>query len=59
MAEENLGEGEVGEGRRVEEGEGRQGSKWKKMLNHDCNKKEPERRRAIRPAAVIRFHLNP
>ena len=43
-------------------GGGRQ-SKWKEMLDHDCNKKaaekEPERRRAIRPAAVIRFHLNP
>lgn len=44
-------------------GEGRGGkarqSEWKEMLDHDCNKKEPERRRAIRPAAVIRFHLNP
>lgn len=33
------------------------------MLHHDCNKKEeekkPERRRAIRPGTVIRFHLNP
>lgn len=33
--------------------------KWKKMLHHDCNKKEAQRRRAIRPAAVIHFHLNP
>lgn len=33
------------------------------MLDHDYNKKqkekEPERRGPIRPAAVIRFHLNP
>ncbi len=37
---------------------GRQ-SKWKEMLDHDCNEEEPARRRAIRLAAVIRFHLNP
>lgn len=41
------------------EGESKDGGKWKKMLHQDCNKKEPQRRRAIRPAAVIHFHLNP
>lgn len=61
---EEKGRGWSGEGRLVWVGGSRRGSKWRKMLDHDCNKKErgPERRRrrrrAIRPATVIRFHLN-